>query len=81
MATSARGYSSGMSSTGSRSTRGGEGVASVHVSREEGGAASTCLRPKKADLTFQKLGTIHVMIAVDGVENLGGVKDLYIHRG
>ena len=65
---------------GSRSTRGHEGVASVHVSREDGGAARTCLRPKNADLTFQNLGTIRGMIAVDGVENLGGGKDLYMHR-
>ena len=67
--------------TGSRLTRGGEGVASVHVRREEGGATRICLRLTRADLTFQNLGTIRRMIVVDGVENLGGEKDLYMHRG
>ena len=50
----------------------------MHVMRDEGGAARICLRPSRADLTFQNVGMIRGMIAVDGVENLGGGKDLYM---
>ena len=63
---------------GSRATGGNEGVAGVHVMREEGGAARTHLRPSRADLTFQNVGMICDMNAVDGVENLVGGKDLYM---
>ena len=53
-------------------------MASVQARRDKGGAARTCLRPMRADLTFQNLGTIRGMIVVDGVKNLGGGEDLYI---
>ena len=53
-------------------------MASVHVMRDEGGAARTCLHPSRADLTFQNVGVICDMNAVDRVENLGGGKDLYM---
>ena len=57
-----------------------EDLASVHVIRDEGGAAKTCLRPMRVDLTFQNLETIRGMIAVDGMENLGGGKDLLVTK-
>ena len=50
----------------------------MHVMRDEGGAARTCLHPSRADLTFQNVGMICDMNAVDGVENLVGGKDLYM---
>ena len=53
-------------------------MASVHVRRDEGGAVRTFLSLTRADLAFQNLGTIRGMIAVDGVENIGGGKDLYM---
>ena len=67
--------------TGPRAMGGNEGVASVHVMRDKGGAARTCLRPMRAELRFQNLGMISGVIVVDGVENLGGGKDLYMQRG
>ena len=53
-------------------------MVSVHVTRDEGGAARTCLRPTRAELRFQNLGMISGVIAANGVENLGGRKDLYM---
>jgi len=43
--------------------------------------ARVCLRPARGDLTFQNLGAVRGMIAVDQVGNLGGSKDLYVLRG
>ena len=40
-----------------------------------------CLNPLRTDLTFQNLGDIRGMIAVDQVGNLGGGKNFYVQGG
>ncbi|KAL7533159.1 hypothetical protein ACHAXR_005073 [Thalassiosira sp. AJA248-18] len=62
---------------------GNEGVASVYKAKDESGDTTTraCLHPPRADLTFQNLGEVRGMIAVDQVGNLGGTKNLYVQGG
>ena len=60
---------------------GEEGVASVYKRREEATTARSCLYPLRADLSFQNLGNVRGLIAVDQVGNLGGGKTLYVQGG
>jgi len=60
---------------------GDEGVPSVYKRKNEEGGRRGCLRPMRADLTFQNLGEVSGMIAVDQVGNLGGTKNLYVQGG
>ena len=60
---------------------GDEGVASVHKRKDEETTARACANPLRADLTFQNLGAVRGMIAVDQVGNLGGGKNMYIQGG
>ncbi|KAL7466700.1 hypothetical protein ACHAXS_006987 [Conticribra weissflogii] len=60
---------------------GDEGVASVYKRREDETTTRACLNPLRADLSFQNLGKIRGMIAVDQVGNLGGEKDFYVQGG
>ena len=39
------------------------------------------MHPLCADLTFQNLGQVRYMIALDQVSNLGGSKNLYVQGG
>ncbi|EJK77240.1 hypothetical protein THAOC_00937 [Thalassiosira oceanica] len=59
---------------------GNEGVPSVYKRKDEG-IARACLHPLRADLTFQNLGAVQGMIAVDQVANLGNSKNMYVHSG
>ncbi|KAL3795019.1 hypothetical protein HJC23_006340 [Cyclotella cryptica] len=61
--------------------KGNEGVASVYKRKEEETTTRACLHPLRADLTFQNLGTVRGMIAVDQVGNLGGGKNFYVQGG
>ena len=60
---------------------GDEGVASVHKSKDEETTTRACANPLRTDLTFQNLGAVRGMIAVDQVGNLGGGKNMYIQGG
>lgn len=60
---------------------GDEGVPSVYKKRDDKTVTRACLEPLRADLTFQNLGSIRGMIAVDQVGNLGGAKDMYVQGG
>lgn len=60
---------------------GNEGTPSVMKRRDETSTARACLNPLRTDLTFQNLGDIRGMIAVDQVGNLGGEKYLYVQGG
>eukprot|EP00579_Thalassiosira_antarctica_P001137 CAMPEP_0201866898 /NCGR_PEP_ID=MMETSP0902-20130614/1321_1 /ASSEMBLY_ACC=CAM_ASM_000551 /TAXON_ID=420261 /ORGANISM="Thalassiosira antarctica, Strain CCMP982" /LENGTH=872 /DNA_ID=CAMNT_0048391945 /DNA_START=21 /DNA_END=2639 /DNA_ORIENTATION=+ len=66
---------------GFQCTEGDEGVASVYKRKDEANVARACLHPLRADLTFQNLGQVRGMIAVDQVGNLGGSKNLYVQGG
>ena len=60
---------------------GNEGVPSVFARKNETATARACLNPLRTDLTFQNIGNIRGMIAVDQVGNLGGSKNLYVQGG
>ncbi|KAL7430144.1 hypothetical protein ACHAXH_003793 [Discostella pseudostelligera] len=60
---------------------GEEGVSSVFKTKSPTAIPRACLHPLRSDLTFQNLGTIHGMIAVDQVGALGGSKNMYVHGG
>jgi nicastrin len=60
---------------------GDEGVASVYKRKDEETTARACVKPMRADLTFQNLGAVRGMIAVDQVGNLGGGKNFYVQGG
>lgn len=60
---------------------GNEGVPSVMKRKDDVGTARACLNPLRTDLSFQNLGDIRGMIAVDQVGNLGGGKNLYVQGG
>jgi len=60
---------------------GNEGIPSVLKRKDETSTARACLNPLRTDLTFQNLGDIRGMIAVDQVGNLGGEKYLYVQGG
>lgn len=60
---------------------GNEGTPSVMKRKDETSTVRACLNPLRADLTFQNLGDIRGMIAVDQVGNLGGEKYLYVQGG
>ena len=60
---------------------GDEGVASVFKKKDEGTTVRACTNPLRADLTFQNLGAVRGMIAVDQVGYLGGSKTLYVQGG
>lgn len=60
---------------------GNEGVPSVMKRKDETSTTRACLNPLRTDLTFQNLGDIRGMIAVDQVGNLGGGKNLYVQGG
>jgi nicastrin len=60
---------------------GNEGVPSVFKRKGETSTARACLSPLRTDLTFQNVGDIRGMIAVDQVGNLGGAKKLYVQGG
>ena len=62
-------------------TAGNEGVPSVYKRKDENNIARACLHPLRADLTFQNLGAVQGMIAVDQVANLGNSKNMYVHGG
>lgn len=64
-------------------TNGNEGVASVYKKRDDTTTTRACLHPLRADLTFQNLGQVRGMIAVDQVGNLGGsgYKNMYVQGG
>jgi len=66
---------------GFQCTEGNEGVPSVYKKKDEANTQRGCLHPLRADLTFQNLGQVRGMIAVDQVANLGGSKNLYVHGG
>ncbi|KAL7486469.1 hypothetical protein ACHAW6_012068 [Cyclotella cf. meneghiniana] len=61
--------------------KGNEGVASVYKRKDDETTTRACLHPLRADLTFQNLGTVRGMIAVDQVGNLGGGKNFYVQGG
>ena len=63
-------------------TAGNEGVSSVYKTKDD--TTSTiraCLHPLRQDLTFQNLGTVRGMIAVDQVGNLDQTKNMYVQGG
>ena len=60
---------------------GNEGIPSVLKRKDETSTVRACLNPLRTDLTFQNLGDIRGMIAVDQVGNLGGGKTLYVQGG
>ncbi len=60
---------------------GNEGIPSVWKRKDETNTVRACLNPLRSDLTFQNLGDIRGMIAVDQVGNLGGGKTLYVQGG
>jgi len=60
---------------------GNEGIPSVLKRKDEASTVRACLNPLRTDLTFQNLGDIRGMIAVDQVGNLGGGKNLYVQGG
>ena len=68
---------------------GEEGVSSVYKTKGNNDDDKTttttiqraCLHPLRSDLTFQNLGSIRGMIAVDQVGALGGTKNMYVHGG
>ena len=62
-------------------TAGNDGVPSVYKRKDEATVVRSCLHPLRQDLTFQNLGEVRGMIAVDQVGNLGGTKNMYVHGG
>jgi nicastrin len=60
---------------------GNKGIPSVWKRKDETSTVRSCLNPLRSDLTFQNLGDIRGMIAVDQVGNLGGGKTLYVQGG
>jgi len=62
-------------------TAGNEGVPNVYKRKDDTTTARACSHPLRQDLTFQNLGEIRGMIAVDQVANLGGTKNMYVQGG